>query len=505
MKPGDAKEKQSEPPVRISRGQTAIQRVSCSRPIALALSDGIINKNTDVFDFGCGHGADIRHLRAMGIQTNGWDPHYQPKQEIIHADVVNLGFVLNVIESPIERSETLTGAFGLARQVLIVSVRVEWTLYDADQYSDGVLTSRGTFQKIYRQTEFREYVATTLQRRTHVAALGVIYVFKDDDAEARYIASRAFTKRLEYRADLIADFKTNKLGASYVALANRLGRLPLPEEFSKYPRLIQIFGSPKRIERLALKLIDQTAFKGSRDQRREDILTYLAMLRLDNIKPPGVSKLPLSIQGDIKAIWKTYAAALKEGEQFLFSIGKPEIVANTCKTCPVGKLLPTHLYIHHSAEDDLPPLLRVLIFAGKEIIGEVPYDLVKISTDGRAVSFLLYHAFDSDPHPSLLRSVKVYLPKATYSIREYFDSENPPVLHRKENFVLPSYPQFETFRRLTEQEDSLGLLSSPDIGYRRSWNLLLSARGLTVQAHQIVKADELQIESVDSELQTEPS
>ena len=478
-----AQQDEEERPIR--RSQTAIRRVACSRPVALALAEGLITKTRTFFDYGCGHGADIRYLRARRIPASGWDPHYKPNHKLIPTDIVNLGYVLNVIEDPTERDETLARAFALAKQILIVAVRVESALAEADEYGDGVITRRGTFQKIYAQTEFREYVESVLQRRTHAAALGIAYVFKDEEAEASYVANRAFTRRLEYRTDLIAEFKKSKLAANYVTLANSLGRLPLPEEFPKYPKLIESFGSPERIERLVLGLIDHTAFQGSREQRREDILIYLAMLRLDNIKPPGITKLPISIQSDIKAIWKTYSDALKEGEQFLFSIGKPEVVTNVCATCPVGKKLPSHLYVHRSAEDELPPLLRVLLFAGKEIVGELPYDLVKFTKDGRAISFLQYQNFDEDPHPALLRSVKVYLPKTTYGIREYLCSPNPPILHRKETFVLPSYPHFEKFRKLTEQEESLGLLSSPDIGYRRPWEELLHSRGLTIESHQI--------------------
>jgi DNA phosphorothioation-associated putative methyltransferase len=469
----------------IFRSKTAIRRVSCSRPIALALSDGLITKTTSLFDYGCGHGADLRFLRSRRINAKGWDPHHFSNQEIAPADIVNLGYVLNVIEDPAERDETLGSAFAIARLALVVAVRVESALDEADEYGDGVLTSRGTFQKIYRQAEFREYLEATLHRRTHVAALGIAYVFKDEEAEAKYVANRAFTRRLEYRTDLIAEFKKSKIAASYVAMANRLGRLPLLDEFPNYPELIESFGSPNRIERLALGLIDHTAFQGSKAQRREDILTYLAMLRLQNIRPPGISKLPMSIQRDMKAIWKTYGDALNEGEQFLFSIGKPEVVASVCATCTVGKLLPSHLYVHRSAEDELPALLRVLLFAGKEIVGELPYDLVKFAKDGRAVSFLLYKDFDADPHPALLRSVKVFLPKATFDIREYFNSDNPPILHRKETFVLRSYPHFETFSHLTKQEEAFGLLSSPEIGYRRQWEQVLLARGIKLENHDL--------------------
>jgi DNA phosphorothioation-associated putative methyltransferase len=484
MRPEHTQDQQ--PPLSIRRDQTAIRRTSCSRPIALALSDGIITKGTDLFDYGCGHGDDVRYLRNLGVQAHGWDPHYKPKQKHLPAQIVNLGYVLNVIENPSERNQTLIRAFELCKEVLIVAVRVEWGFIGADQYNDGVLTRRQTFQKIYAQSEFRQYVETTLERQTHVADLGVVYVFKDSDAEARYIANRAFTRRLEYRTDLVSDFNNNHIATAYVTLANKLGRFPLPDEFPDYQQLIELFGPDKRLHRLALGRIDHQAFQGSRDQRRDDILTYIAMLRLGKIKPPGISKLPVSIKSDIKAIWSTYGEALKEGEEFLFSIGKPEVVAKVCATCPVGKLLPSHVYIHRSAEDELPPLLRVLLFAGKEIVGELPYDLVKFAKDGRAVSFLLYKDFDSDPHPALLRSVKVYLPKATFDVREYFNSDNPPIIHRKETFVLPSYVHFEEFRRLSEQEEEYGLLSSSEIGYRRYWINLLAAKGLKIENHSVM-------------------
>jgi len=261
--------------------------------------------------------------------------------------------------------------------------------------------------------------------------------------------------------------------------------MPLPEEFPKYAKLIEGFGSTKHIERLTLRHIDPEAFEGSKAQRREDILTYLAMLCLQNIKPPGLQRLPCSVQSDVKAIWPNYGGALAEGEQFLYSLGKPDVVATACTNSPVGKLLPRHLYVHRSAEDDVPALLRVVIFAAKQIVGELPYDLVKIARDGRAVSFLLYKDFDTNPHPSLLRSVKVFLPKASYDIREYQNSANPPILHRKETFVLPTYPHCEKFRHLTEQEEALDLLSSSDIGYMVPWENLLRSRGLFLANHQL--------------------
>ena len=91
----------------IARHRTAIRRFSYSRPISLALAHQIITSDLSVFDYGCGRGEDVKYLRAEGIEATEWDPHYQPNSRMAPADVVNLGYVINVIEDPVERAETL--------------------------------------------------------------------------------------------------------------------------------------------------------------------------------------------------------------------------------------------------------------------------------------------------------------------------------------------------------------------------------------------------------------
>lgn len=468
------------------RGRTAIRRYRASKPVALAVAHGIIGSETTVFDYGCGHGDDLRFFRARKISASGWDPVHRPDQPLQDADVVNLGYVLNVIESARERADALQRAYQLARQVLVVSVRVDRTLNATDEYEDGVLTGRGTFQKIFTQAEFLAYVEASLQRRPHAASLGIAFVFKDERIEAQYIAQRAFTRRLEYRPDLIADFARNRGARRLIRLANKLGRVPIAEEFSGWAELLELFGSPQRIERLLLRTIDPQAFEGSREARREDILTYLAMLRLRGITPPKVGNLPASIRQDIKVVWGSYAKAVADATTFLFSLGEPVKVEAACRQSRVGKLLPGDLYVHTSAEDELPALLRLLLFAGKQIVGDVAYDVLKLSTHGRSLSFLRYPEFDSDPHPALHSSIRVYLPRADYSIRDYSRSDNPPILHRKDTLVTTSHPLYDQFRELTVQEKNLGLLSQPGIGFRREWLALLESKQLGLTAHALL-------------------
>ena len=65
---------------------------------------GLINPSIEVMDYGCGRGDDVRGLTANGIEAYGWDPHNAPDGPKREADIVNLGFVINVIEDFDERT-----------------------------------------------------------------------------------------------------------------------------------------------------------------------------------------------------------------------------------------------------------------------------------------------------------------------------------------------------------------------------------------------------------------
>ncbi|WP_242359872.1 DNA phosphorothioation-associated putative methyltransferase [Anaeromyxobacter sp. SG17] len=470
---------------RIRRERTALRRVTCSRPVALALGDGLIVPGTRVLDYGCGHGADVRFLAARGVQCTGWDPFFAPQSELSNAQVVNIGYVLNVIENSAERAEALRSAYGLAEDLLVVAVRVDRALDHGEPCADGVRTSRGTFQKLYTQDEFKEYIQQTLAARMHVASLGIGYVFRSESLEQRYLANKAFTRRLEYRADLFAEFAAHPVARELVRVATALGRFPGEAEFPELASLQEAFGSPQRLVRLVLSEVDRDAYTGSRVERQNDILVYLAMLRLQGIAAPPFKALPQPIQQDIKAIWGSYRAACTEGNRFLFSLGQPSVVRSACAASAVGKLLPTELYVHRSAEDELPALVRVLIFAARRVVGDVDYDIVKVSMDGRSVSFLSYPGFDDEGHPALVRSVKVHLPTARYDVRDYSSYANPPILHRKDALVTASYPRYRAFRELTDAEEAYGLLGQGEIGFRVGWEALLASRKLVVIGHAL--------------------
>lgn len=94
------------------------------------MSDDLVNSATDFFDFGCGLGDDVELLGPLGVKAVGWDPVYRPDTPFRESEVVNLGYVVNVIESNSERVEVLRRAWTLAKRLLVVSARLAGELKD---------------------------------------------------------------------------------------------------------------------------------------------------------------------------------------------------------------------------------------------------------------------------------------------------------------------------------------------------------------------------------------
>ena len=230
--------------------RTAIRRTSLSRPAALALQDDVIRKDRTFFDYGCGRGGDLLRLHRLGIPVSGWDPAFFPDEERTPADVVNLGYVVNVVEDPDERAVVLAAAWALARRVLVVSARLDWEATDAavDFQGDGIVTGRRTFQKFFTQEELRTWIERVLGRRPVAAAPGIFYVFRDEAEEQSFAIGRVSRRRrapgIEECRELVADHAD--LLDPLIAFFTERGRLPSPAELPTAPQLDRAFGSVAR-------------------------------------------------------------------------------------------------------------------------------------------------------------------------------------------------------------------------------------------------------------------
>ena len=104
------------------------------------------------------------------------------------------------------------------------------------------------------------------------------------------------------------------------------------------------------------------------------------------------------------------------------------------------------------------------------------------------VSYLVYPDFETNPHPALLRSIKLSLRTRELDCYDYATSTNPPILHRKETVLPPGHELMAKFARLTRQEEKHGLLDdTATIGTREGWERRLAERGFTVRGHRLVR------------------
>jgi DNA phosphorothioation-associated putative methyltransferase len=235
----------------IQRHKTAIRRGDFSRPVKCLLRDGLIGKDVTFFDFGCGHGEDVELLAKEGIVCTGWDPAHRPDAPQVEADVVNLSYVINVIEDQGERAATLRRAWELCRQVLAVSaqVLVAGRGKQTVEFGDGVVTGRGTFQKYFDQAELKSYLEAQLQVEAIPAGIGTFYLLKDATRQQQFLANR-FRRREILPRRRIAELRLEETRQTLEPLMDviaSLGRLPDQREFPGAQPMIELFGSAQRV------------------------------------------------------------------------------------------------------------------------------------------------------------------------------------------------------------------------------------------------------------------
>lgn len=476
----------------VQRHRTAIKRSELSRPLQLGLDQGLVTEHTTVFDYGCGRGDDVRHLSQKGIAAQGWDPLYSPADVRTSSDVVNLGYVINVIEDPQERVRVLKEAWTLTQKVLIVSARLLIEAnrqYHSSPYSDGHLTSRGTFQKYYDQLELKEWLNATLEVESVAAGPGIFFVFRDPELQQSFQAAR-FRRRVAIPTRNFSNeiFEENR--DVLEALANFVimrGRIPDSSELDAADSIHERIGSFQRAFRIIQRVTGSEQWEQIRVERSQDLLVYLALSRFT--KRPIFSELPRDLQLDIRSFFGNYRKACELADELLFSAGRTEVVNKYCQASPVGKLLPDALYIHSSALSLLPLVLRVYEGCARAYVGTVENaNVIKLKISKPQISYLYYPDFEKRPHPTLAGSLVVPLNTFRIKYAEYFDSRNPFILHRKETLVARDHPLHERFERLTKQEERAGLYEQPQlIGTKEGWDTILMMKGFTHSGHRLIK------------------
>ncbi|WP_335900945.1 DNA phosphorothioation-associated putative methyltransferase [Shewanella algae] len=499
MLPNDEQEKL------IDRHKTAIVRHALSAPMKSLVKHGFLTGDYSLFDYGCGRGDDLRELLAHGIDAAGWDPNHFPEGEIINADVVNLGFVLNVIEDKAERNEALSNAWGFADKLLVVSVMLanETFINRFTPYKDGVITSRNTFQKYYSQAEIKAYIERCLDEEAIAVAPGIFYVFKDKNEEQRCQQQRysrshqwqqlstTYTPGNTDKAKLIIA-QHQPLFDEFWQTCLKLGRLPISEEFPRSDETKNLLGSHRRVFSVLQSLERATAFEAAQQQRKEDLLLYFAMTLFSKRKP--YSQQPVTLKNDIKAFFNDYKTALNQAEGLLGTIADQTLIEDACKqahqTLPASVYNVGHsLVFHKSYFEKIPLILRTYVAAALQLYGEIDeqVDLIKIHTTSGKLTLTAYDDYEQSV-PFLVERIKIKMAEQEIDFFDYVDeSKRPPLLnkHLYMNAADISYQKQKSFdqrlARLFNDE------YTQELFYRRiEFDIMLAKNHKKIMGYRIV-------------------
>ncbi len=466
----------------IARHLTALSRSNLSAPMQCLARHGFLDGNRSVFDYGCGKGDDIRNLLANNIPVSGWDPHYAPDQPKNEADIVNLGFVINVIENRQERLEALQGAYALTRQVLVVSAMLfNQNAFKGQTYNDGVLTQRNTFQKYFTQPELKDFLSDTLETDAIPVAPGIFFVFKDPDAEQRFLLNRQRSRRnilrLTQRPSSPAEPKLSRQEKKYQTYRHlidplwqqtlELGRLPDKTEIDTLLDLTTAFGTVNKALRFMLSQFDQTLLEQARQNRIDDHLTYFALQTFS--KRQAYKHLDATLQKDIKAFFGDYKEALIQAQTRLFQISQVEQIQASCQQATeqgLGYLDGENaLYVHTHHVEQLPALLRIYIGCATLLYGDIEQtDLIKIHSQTGKLSLMRYDDFTDHPLPRLLERVKINLRAQSFELYEYGDEFEPTYLYLKSRYINEEFPHYAEQLDFDEHLQTLNLFDLTGYG-----------------------------------------
>ena len=389
------------------------------------LERGLLRKNDTFFDYGCGHGMDIEALHHLGYEASGWDPAFRPNAPKTPAAVVNLGYVLNVIEEPAERIATLREAYSLAERVLLVSTMVSGQETDSHSrpYRDGFLTKANTFQKFYAPGELEGLIEQTLDAEASTLGLGLCVVFRSDDDAELFEANRnrrridwtEISAQLKFSTPISRErrnvdrYELNKeLFEKFWQTLLELGRAPEPGEFDRFAEVTKAAGGINRALALVVTRNGEQLWQAVRKSRTEDVLVYLAMTKFR--KRFLRREIPLRIKNDIRSFFGDLPTAQTQARDLLFAAGDPGEIEVACEGVDVGWQDEDSLMIHRSLLGELPPILRIYVHCAAYRYGDPSQaDIIKIHKHSGKITFQHYDDFDGKPLPELQTRIKVNL------------------------------------------------------------------------------------------------
>ena len=388
---------QTSPAIR--RHLTAIRRNNLSRPVQLLLETGALTRDRTFLDYGCGFGDDIRILAENGYSATGWDPHFAPHCDKRPSDVVNLGFVLNVIEDVSERRAVLQEAYELSGSVLSVGVMyaVDANRASGVRLADGILTQKQTFQRLYNQEELSEFVRSATTDRVMPVAPGVAFAFKDEEQHRRFRYGRVhrhpisviipkFTiaSAADHMQRLAADYPAE--WDSYVEFLGDRGRPPAVAESTFIEKAQSRRIRSNTVFSWAIKQIGADRVEEAARQTKDDLLVFMAMSLFEN--RARMSDLDSTARADVKHFYGSFSNAMSHAHERLLSVGDAQLIRKLAESSTVGMVKDNGLFLRPRDVNSLPLALRLYVMLGTLFFGSVDAaDIIKVHLTSNKLTF----------------------------------------------------------------------------------------------------------------------
>lgn len=411
-------------------------RHDLSQPMALLVRHGLVKPGVSVFDYGCGQGDDLRILGANGIDAIGWDPHFRPDGTRKPMRIVNLGFVLNVIEQPDERREALLKSWELAEQVLAVSTMIvgQSPVGGLRPHGDGYLTSRGTFQKYFQHAELRALIAQVLGAEPIAVAPGIFFIFRTPEDEQEFLLNRRSGRRtaVAYRTAReprgtrpVQPALTERLPVTLEELARFMrqrGRTPQSDELSAvaHAELAEEKVSLARAVDACLgSALSQDEFEAAAAARREDLLVHQALGLLN--RSTSANRPSAGMVRDVRTHFGNQKDLALQAIQYLQGLAdETRVVAAFQAAVESGLALLDHrgrLVADGARAEDLPGLLRCYFGCAAFLSGE-PDGAFVLRIDAVRKRVAMWPLLDSKaPFPRADVSIRVDLKRQDVTVR----------------------------------------------------------------------------------------
>ena len=414
-----------------------------SSPVRLLYEGALASEDNSFLDYGCGRGDDVKFLSELGIPAKGWDPYFANHLETLESsDIVNLGFVVNVIEDSEERVEVLKSAYKLTKKCLSVAVMLP-AQNDASHvipYRDGHVTSTKTFQKYYEQNEIAALLKTTLSNSPIAAAPGIFFIFKDEKAEQDYLLKRQLGIVRDYDPDRLITKRAEKVAREQASNeekqrkqaeslakhreAERLARTvakhtlafarkPELEELPRYFQM-QLHESGltyRKVFSAASQLFNEEDLRDAIQVKKEKLLLFFAMYFFSG--RPKYKQLSASLQKDIRLHFGAMTSIEKEAKDFLFSLGKEDMLLEDCASVVsnnLGYMDDDKLIFIGDSAEKLPLRLRGVLSVANRISGKLENtDIMKIHLGSKKVTYLGVDDFKNSPLPRITKRTVIDL------------------------------------------------------------------------------------------------